>query len=347
MRFGLFSVHDVPTWTTDTAVHRNTVEQFVASEELGFDSIWVAEHHIGRYATAGALSVILSAVAARTNRIRLGSAVSVLPLSHPIRIAEEYATLDILSGGRLDFGIGRGYTPIEFSAFNENIDENRERMEESIEIILRAWTEESFSYDGKHYEIPEVQILPQPIQEPHPPVLIASSGNQPGVSPLTFNWAVRKGWGVMFSTGRPNSEVREHRDQMRIIMKDAGFSQEHIEQTMARSPVQKQIYVAPTDEEAILDNERGVTWFYQQLANRRMFGINVPAPYDGKPYNWYLDNKVVFFGSPERVADQIAEWRDTVGGDYIMCWMNCGALPHEKIMRSMRLFADKVMPRFK
>ena len=347
MQFDYFSVHDVPPWASFDEVQRNTVEQFVASEQMGFDSIWLAEHHVGNYGTAGALSVILANTAGRTKRIRLGSAVSVLPLNHPIRLAEEYATLDLLSGGRLNFGIGRGYTPIEFAAFGQKMEESRERMEESIEIILKAWSEGEFSYQGKHFNIPEVSIYPKPVQRPHPPIFVASSGNQPGVSQHTFEWAVKNGWGVMFAAGRPNDEVREHRKRMSQLMTEAGHSRDHVETTVACSPVQKHIYVTPSDEEAIRDNERGVPWFYELLGNRRMFGVTIPAAYDSKPYKWYLENGAALFGCPERVVDQIAKWREEVKADRLMCWMNCGGLPHDKVMRSIRLFAEKVMPKFK
>ena len=157
MKFGLILVPQVRKGEPEP--FGELVEQIEFAEELGYESVWLTEHHFSEYGRA-AVSALVGYAAARTSRIRISTAVVVLPFHHPIQVAEDWATLDHLSGGRVDVGIGRGSQPAEFAGFDVSMDEARERYQESLNIIKKAWTEESFSYDGQFWKIPEVEVLP-------------------------------------------------------------------------------------------------------------------------------------------------------------------------------------------
>src|SRR2546425_10771468 len=156
--------------------YQETIEQIVHGDTLGFDCAWLAELHFFKaFSIMSSPLIVATAVAQRTKNIRLGIAVNLLPLYHPLRGAEDGATVDILSNGRLEFGVGRGAIPIHFAGFNVSREESRERFEESLTIIHKAWTAESFSHTGKYYQIPETSVVPKPVQKPHPPIRVAAN----------------------------------------------------------------------------------------------------------------------------------------------------------------------------
>ena len=145
------------------------MEQVELAEELGYDAVWFTEHHFSQYGRA-AVPVLAAQAIERTSRLRISTAVVVLPFHHPVRVAEDWATLDHLSRGRVDVGIGRGNQPAEFKGFDVPMDEAEQRFSEALDILRRAWTEESFSYDGKFWRFPEIEVLPKPYTKPHPPL---------------------------------------------------------------------------------------------------------------------------------------------------------------------------------
>src|SRR5438094_9900 len=153
-------------------VIRHEIEQMMWTEELGFDSIWLTEHHFIDYGLSVSPAVLAAAAAMRTRRVRIGLAAAILPFYDPVRLAEELAMVDILSEGRLDVGVGRGNRPVEFEGYRVPQIENRERFDESLAIIVKAWTAERFSFEGRHFTIPEVRVIPKPLQRPHPPIYV-------------------------------------------------------------------------------------------------------------------------------------------------------------------------------
>jgi len=166
------------------------------AEACGVDSVWLAEYHFSSFSVLSSPITIASAIAARTRRIRIGSAVVLLPLGHPIRIAEEIATLDHISQGRVEFGIGRGTFPDTHDGYNSPFAESRERFDEYLQIILQAWTMERFSFEGRHFTIPEVRVIPKPLQRPHPPLYVVCT------SPDTIEATALRGLPM------PNSPLR-------------------------------------------------------------------------------------------------------------------------------------------
>ncbi|MEX2446565.1 MAG: LLM class flavin-dependent oxidoreductase, partial [Dehalococcoidia bacterium] len=176
MKFGLFHTVQWPEGTEQRDRMREGLAQAVHAEELGFHSLWMTEHHFTRHGITADNLGLLAYLAASTERMRLGSAVSVLPFHNPLRLAEAAATVDLLSDGRFDFGVGRGYQWTEYHGFGVDIEQGAARFEESLELILRAWGAEApFDHHGDFWDFDDVNVLPRPFQHPHPPVWVATA----------------------------------------------------------------------------------------------------------------------------------------------------------------------------
>src|SRR6266536_2463490 len=191
MEFGTFLLLQSPSAETSAAVFQRGVEITQAADELGFRNMWLAEHHFSTYGYLSRPLTFALHLANKTRRIRIGTAVIVLPLHHPLVVAEEIATVDLLSGGRLDVGLGRGYQRYEFERLGVELAESRLRWEEEVDIILLALAGKPFSYDGHHYQIPETSIFPHPIQKPHPPIWVTAQ------SPESVEATVHRGFNVL------------------------------------------------------------------------------------------------------------------------------------------------------
>jgi alkanesulfonate monooxygenase SsuD/methylene tetrahydromethanopterin reductase-like flavin-dependent oxidoreductase (luciferase family) len=175
MQFGLVTLFDFfPERQNERAYYQDTLDLMITAETLGFDSVWVGEEHFYSFGICPSPQLFLTALARETTRLRLGTAVSLLPFENPLRKAEDFAMLDLLSGGRLDFGVGRGGIPKHFDGFRVSMRESRARYEEALEIIERAWTQEQFSYAGKFWQIPELSLSPSPYKSPVRPSTAAS-----------------------------------------------------------------------------------------------------------------------------------------------------------------------------
>jgi len=334
-RFGVFSLLSVPRVEDETALVQGELEINCAAEAAGFDSVWLAEHSGSRYGEIASPQVMAAAIAARTSRIRIGTAVSVLPLHQPLRLANDFAMIDVLSNGRLDYGIGRGYNADEYASFGVSIEESRGRFEEALEIIRRAWTAETFSYEGTYYTIPPVQSVPNPIQQPHPPLYIAAS------SPATVEWAGEHLVRMLSASGSP-ANVRAKWDAYRQAGLAAGHAREAVDDALAHSWVVKHIHVAEDDETAVREAGPRFIWYFNLLANRRMFD----GPDNTPPLEWWQERGACYFGSPDTVAAKIADWHRASGVTNTLCWMNTGGMPTDQVLRSVRLFGEHVIPRF-
>src|SRR5258708_13323413 len=179
MKFGLH--YQLPCFGSQSPVqrYRDTLEQSVHAEALGFESVWPVEQHFNaELSITPAPLLLLAALAERTRNLRLGIALVLLPLSHPLRVAEEIATLDVISNGRVEFGIGRGAVPNHFRAFGVPIAENRDRFVEGLEVIRQAWTSDRVSLHGRFFDIERVAVVPKPVQQPHPPIGVAVNSEE-------------------------------------------------------------------------------------------------------------------------------------------------------------------------
>ena len=191
LKFGTFLLMQSPSARPSQEIYARGVEVAQAAEALGFRSVWLAEHHFSTYGYLSRPAQLATYIAAKTTRLRVGTAVIVVPLHHPLVVAEEIATLDLLAGGRVDIGLGRGYQHYEFERLGLELESGRARWEESVDVILKALEGRPFSYDGKIFKIPETTIFPLPMQRPRPPIWITAQ------SPDSVEGAVRRGFNVL------------------------------------------------------------------------------------------------------------------------------------------------------
>src|SRR5258705_3172424 len=174
MRFGLFYQASEADGQTHAERYAEMLDLIALGDTLGFDVAWLAELHFGgAFSLLASPLMVVPVIAQRTRRIRIRTAVTLLPLHNPLSCAEQAATADLLSGGRLEFGVGRGSIPSQFHGFGVPVSENRARFDETLEIIRRAWTQERFSYHGTYYQVENVAVVPRPLQRPHPPIRVA------------------------------------------------------------------------------------------------------------------------------------------------------------------------------
>ncbi len=353
MRFGTYYFLQAPPGSSHAEVIHREFAQMLLSEELGYDSVWLTEHHFIDYGISTSPLALASAIAARTRRVRIALAAAILPFHDPIRLAEEIAFVDILSKGRLSVGIGRGNRPIEFSGYRIPQEENRERFEESVEIMVQAWTQERVSYHGKFFNIDNIPVIPKPYQKPHPPLLLVC------VSPETIAFAARRAWPMLNSIlFGPLDQVVRNRDVYISAMQESRYSEADIKTTLASWGVSRHVYIAPTDSQAIREAEAAERWYQDSLA-RFLVPENIDAAPPGlqpqfrmlaerlKTVTWEgLLKETVLFGSPEQIIDKVREMEEAGVGE-LLCWMNFGGLPQDRVERSMQLFAEKVMPHFR
>jgi alkanesulfonate monooxygenase SsuD/methylene tetrahydromethanopterin reductase-like flavin-dependent oxidoreductase (luciferase family) len=345
MKFGLFYLFsDFGNISQDQVFHE-VLEEIEYAEELGFDSVWLPEHHFAIYGMLGNPMVLAAAIARCTRRMQIGTAIMVLPFQHPLRLAEDAALVDVLSEGRLLLGLGRGYQPPEFHGFGVPQHASREMFLESFEILKRALSGEKFAYEGKFWKIQEpTEIYPKPIQKPHPPFYFAA------ISPAAYESAARLGVSLLRSPQFSDLDsVARAFDEYKVKMRAYGHDPDALDQ-----PLSVRTYVAPTDEEAKAEAKH-VVWFYHLLGTLLPGapGRPKPAGYENYPRDPALLSQVTVedvwergtcFGSPERVTELMRLYMRRTGTTHWLAQMRIGGLEHKKVLRSMELFAKHVMP---
>ena len=346
MKFGLFYLFsdfgDIP----QQQIYAEVLDEIEHAESLGFESVWLPEHHFAIYGMLGNPLVMASAIAQRTKKMKIGTAVVLLPMQHPLRVAEDAALVDAMSGGRLLLGIGRGYQPPEFRGFGIPQDQSSAMFEESFEILKRSLSGEKFAYQGRYWTIEEpIEIFPKCLQKPHPPFYLAS------VSPRSLEVAARHGIALLRAPQFSNLDaVAKAFEGYTAKLRHYGHDPESLDQ-----PLSIRVYVAPSDAEAKAET-RHALWFYHLLATLVPGAPgreDVPAGYEDYPF----DPKVLAgltledvwqrgtaFGSPERVAEILKGYIRQTGARHLICQMRIGGLEHDKVIRSMELFQKHVMP---
>jgi alkanesulfonate monooxygenase SsuD/methylene tetrahydromethanopterin reductase-like flavin-dependent oxidoreductase (luciferase family) len=353
MRFGTFFFFQAAPGHRHADIIHRELEQVEWTEELGFDEVWFTEHHFIDYGLSVDPSSLAAAAASRTRRVRIGLAAAILPFHHPLRLAEQMALVDIISNGRLDVGVGRGNRPAEFAGYRVPQVESRDRFDETIEILRLAWTQERFSFHGRFFDVDDVRVIPKPRQQPHPPIY------QVCVSKDGIENTALRGWPMLNSvlTG-PVDQLVGNRDTYVATLQKTGRSAAEIAALLGRWGVSRQIYVADSDAQALAEAKEAELW-YQESFRRFVVperiedahpslqpGFRAMADKLGRVTWEDLVRETLAFGSPETVARHIAYMRD-LGVGQVLCWMNFGGLPQDKIRRSMELFAREVMPRFR
>lgn len=333
MHFGLFYLFPWHESKTQAQVYAEALEQIEYADHLGYDTVWLAEHHFTRYGLCPSLFVFASHVAARTKRIRIGTAVVVLPFYNPLLVAEEAAMVDVLSGGRLDFGVGRGYQQGEFRTFNLSLEDSRVRFNESLHVIRRAWTEEHFSHRGRYYTFNDAHVTPRPLQQPHPPIWVAASGTRE-----TLDMAADNGFPILSSSTASNAHIKRTHETFRGALRARGRPDN------VALPVNRLTYVCEPGEDPRPTLEPHVSWLYHILAD-----IGRPERRAEMLANDYphVDANLAIFGDPERCIQRIRYLRDFLDLNYLNLVPTFGGLDHRLTMRTLRLFAEQVMPVFR
>ena len=310
-----------------TTVYARALSRIEIMDQSGYDCVWLAEHHFNTYSVCPSVNVMAAHVAARTRALRIGMAVSLAAFYNPLRLAEEVAMVDVLSGGRVNWGAGRGFDRAEFEAFQVPAEESSDRFRECVEVVLAAWRETRVSYDGKFWRYDGIEVLPKPLQTPHPPVWLAAT------SPDSIRRAAEKGYDILLDPHATHADIGGKRAYYLERLRAHGFSAEG-----RVIPTARLLAVAATEGEAEAIARAGAGWVVSSYANpTRRAGLPPPHYVPGvDPVERYM-NEVVLRGTPERVADKILELRESIGLEYLMC----APLSHQTFM----LFTEKVLPK--
>ncbi len=349
MKFGLFHSVQLPDPTAQQRYYTEALDQVLAAEQLGFDSVWFTEHHFTRHGIVSSTMSVLAYLAGLTSTIRLGTAVSVLPFHNPIKLAEEVATVDLLSNGRLDLGVGRGYQWGEYNRLNISMAEADGRFDESMQVMTKAWTStQPFDHTGEFWTFNDMTVHPKPIQSPHPPVWVAASSHK------SMDRVAKHNWNLMVGQGESFENVAEQIEYYKIAVGEEGFNYDPGRVTVARA-----MYTAPTARQVNDDAQVPFMWFKQTGQEvsappgqkvdllpenfseyRRRYGTQAKIDYQA------MSENAILFGTPEGITNRIESLRNN-GAENLILFVNYGGIESQKVIDSLTLFAREVMPHFK
>jgi alkanesulfonate monooxygenase SsuD/methylene tetrahydromethanopterin reductase-like flavin-dependent oxidoreductase (luciferase family) len=360
LEFGLF--YEIPVarpWhpRSERDAYHAVIAQAVRGEEVGFTHFWTVEHHfLSEFSHCSAPEVLYGAIAAKTKTLRIGHGVRLLPFpyNHPVRAAEMAAALDIVCDGRMEFGTGRSSTRDELEGFGIDPQDTRAMWEEALEVVVGAWTTDVFEFQGRYFKVPPRRVHPKPLQQPHPPLWVASS------SPASHEIAGEKGLGLLsFTIGVPPAELAEriklYRDALRRAKPIGRF-------VNPRAATFTMVHCAETTAEARRNAAESVMWYFRR--SLELVG-SVAAWQEGRELGTYAytralrdldtgsvtfelldDMGAVIVGDPERCIERVREYRDA-GCDQLLCLMQPYAIAPDKVMRSIELFGAHVIPAFR
>lgn len=345
MRFAVWSPTNPRAGISHVELYRQQVREIELAEELGFDHLWLYEHHVSPSGPMPSPNLMIAAAAMSTSRIRLGTMVNILPYRNPLLVAEEAAMLDVLTNGRLDMGIGRGLKPIEFDAFCVPQARSREMFLESLEVIKKVWADENFHHVGKYWQVKkETPLSPPLVQRPHPPLLISAQSEE------SLRFAAEND--LPFA-------------QIDALMEDAERDQKayrEIQVASGHAPVPRlfmtrEIYVAETDEQARREAYQYLVAYWELWGRYTQFTLDgrMPDEYDtwrrrapmlyAMKFDELVERGLVMIGSPDTVARQIIEHQRRLDLFALAGVFKFGAMPFDMMTRSMRAFSVGVMPR--
>jgi natural product biosynthesis luciferase-like monooxygenase protein len=347
MKFSLFHLTSFfPQFhTSEEQFYQDLLTETDRAEAFGFHSVWFAEHHFHNYGGhIPSVPVLGAAVAQRTKKLRIGSGIVLLPLQDPIRVAEEYAMLDCLSGGRLEFGIGRGFQKIEYDAFERNMADSRVLFEEAHDIILKAWTEEHFSHEGKFRKVRNLKVLPKPVQR-LPPIYVACI-----FTDESFQWTGRMGYHLMVVPyASPDPAFLAGKIQLfRDTRKAHGYKTEpevlavyhfYCAETAAKAKEEPREAMMRYVN-AVVDSNQEPAYSDQYQAYQGLKQAFKTIDYEG-----YLYPNKLIFGDPDQCVERIKQIQAT-GVTNVSLLANFGGLEHAKVLASLDRFAKYVMPQF-
>jgi luciferase family oxidoreductase group 1 len=349
VKFGIFYEHQLPRpWSegSEYEIFQNSLAQIELADRLGYDYAWVVEHHfLEEYSHSSAPEVFLGAATQRTRRIRLGHGIVQLPSNHPLRVAERVATLDLLSGGRVELGLGEAQGPVELHPFGVRVRDKREMWEEAVRALVPAFTRHSWEWHGQYWNFPARNVIPKPYQKPHPPLWVACSNI------ATIGSAGRWGLGALgFQFVSP--------DAARAWVNRYYINLTHAVEKLAEYPINPNIAMvsgfmcAETDEDA-QEKAAGWTFFVFCLSHYGKHGI--PAPGEGNMWELYQEWRHTpkaqdtlgsgLIGSPDTIRTRLKAF-EAAHVDQVILLNQAGRTSHDDICASLELFAREVMPEF-
>lgn len=357
MRFDLFYELSVPSHSgrSEREVFHDTLAEMELADRCGFHGAWLVEHHFMReYSHSTAPGLVLAAAAGRTRRLRLGYGIVPLPYHHPIQVAEQLATLEVLSDGRVEFGFGRGFSPQEYACFGVAMDESRARTEEALEIIRLSFTGAPINYTGRHFEVHDAEVLPKVVQRPHPPLWTAA------VSPESYDLAARLGIGVLAGPFKPWFMVREDIQRYRAAWREHHGDGPALPGQNPRVGMTVGLFCLEDGKRARREANEGLLWFYRALLEQtRPVLKNLYAGYEYYRRVGHLHGLLdlainltvletlgmVIIGDPDHCAEKLAALQKA-GVDHALLAIGAGALPTALVRESIELVGRDVLPRF-
>jgi alkanesulfonate monooxygenase SsuD/methylene tetrahydromethanopterin reductase-like flavin-dependent oxidoreductase (luciferase family) len=345
MRFGVMNLFPAPGGQSNQQLLRDTLEEIQLADELGYDSVWLAEHHFSEYGILGNPLTLGVAIAERTRQIVIGTAVLVLPFYDPLRLAEDIATLDILSDGRLAIGVGRGYQPREFAGFRVAPEESKERYQETLDVLRLALTEENFSYDGRYFQYHGVTTYPRPLRPEGPPIL------QGTTSPESFASRGRAGERIIVSPNfTPLGRIKRNFDSYREEAIAAGHNLFGFD-----FPFMQQVWCGSSERG--LRAAAGAALSYYRMVGQVIPGSAEAVAAEADYYEKVRRNIGLLtleqtlthggnFGSVQQVIETIHRLREELGITHYIGWFRIPTLDRSTAMAAMERFATEVMPAF-
>ena len=319
MKFGVLQFFSWPGRRVPLpTVYERALDRIRIMDTSGYDAVWLAEHHFSTYSVCPSVHLMGMHVAGITRHLRIGTGVSLAAFYDPTRLAEEVALLDVLSGGRVNWGAGRGFDRKEFEVFGVTQEDSYPRFRENVEIVLRAWRDDRLNYRGQFHQYQDVEVLPKPVQQPHPPVWIASS------SPKAIAWSARQGHAILMD---PHSSHEELAEKYRTYRHDLA---EHGHRNKQDTPMARLVAIGRTDAEGRDIARAGARWTVGSYATRR-------RSRHADPVERYVDEAIIH-GSPERVIDELKRLEEELPLDYLLA----APLSHSSFM----LLTEEVMPAF-
>jgi alkanesulfonate monooxygenase SsuD/methylene tetrahydromethanopterin reductase-like flavin-dependent oxidoreductase (luciferase family) len=309
--------------------YQEHLEGYVLADELGFSHIWLAEHHFADDAHNCSAMPILAAVAARTQRIRVGTYIILLAFHHPILVAEDAATLDLISNGRFDLAVGAGPMPMECDVFGISSQETFARTYEALEVIQKCWTEEVFSHHGKYFHFDNVRMTTKPVQRPHPPILMAAGG------PQSAHKAAERGYGLAMGMGPGHGKYVES-------LRAAGRDPQRL--PIVSGPIG--IHLADTAEQAWDEAEEPLrAWL--EFYRRRHAPFVPPVPPAGefrRTPNIGFAGMPFFVGTVEEIGERLRAMFHQAPLDEMALYFHLPGIPFASVRKSMTLFARHILP---
>ena len=303
-------------------VYDRAMERVHIMDQNDFDAVWIAEHHFSTYSVCPSINMMGTHFAAHTKNLRIGTGVSLAAFYNPIRLAEEIALLDVLSGGRVNWGAGSGFDATEFRAFGIDREQKHPRFRENVDIVLEAWKNEKLNYDGEFNQYSDLEVLPKPLQDPIPVWMAASS-------PDAIKWSAEKGFTIMMDPHSSIEDITAKRELYDSTLASHGHVVEGRD-----IPVARLLAIAPTDEQARKVAESGAQWTTGSYMKNPMAAKAGKDEID--PVQRYVDH-VILWGCPERVADLLVQYEEENKLNYLLC----SPLSNQ----TLNLFNDEVLPR--